>query len=42
MNDRVYSKEELDYAQSLEFRSDTYDIVNYRIKINATNLLQKY
>jgi len=33
--------EEMQYANELTFRSDTYDIVNYRIKLDATDFSTK-
>jgi len=36
-----FTPEELKYAQELTFRSDTFDIVNYRIKIDVTDFSTK-
>ncbi len=38
---RDFTPEELNYAQALEFRSDTYDVVNYRINIDVTDFNYK-
>lgn len=38
---RDFTPEELTYAQALEFRSDTFDIVNYRICIDVTDFNYK-
>lgn len=36
-----FTEEEMDYAEDLTFRSDTFDIVNYRIKLDVTNFTTK-
>jgi aminopeptidase N len=38
---RDFTSEELSYAHALEFRSDTFDVVNYRIRIDVTDFNYK-
>ena len=38
---RGFTEAELKYAEDLEFRSDTFDIVNYRIKVDVTDFSSK-
>lgn len=41
MNIRPYTDEELRYVQKLEFRSDTFDILNYHIQVDVRDFSSK-
>ncbi|MBK8663665.1 MAG: hypothetical protein IPN18_18465 [Ignavibacteriales bacterium] len=38
---RGFTEAELKYAEDLEFRSDTFDIINYRINVDVTDFSGK-